>query len=215
MMEVSNRYPSKPENAELRGRYLFYRDSGAEAYERSLAPPYVTSVWRPSNQQPWPPGISDLKIKVGFLFRWVLHYLRLLANRECGAICIFFADRLVHYSAFSPRYWRFPFLADDDLQIGNTWTEPTHRGKGLAFFALEKILVLKRKPGRYFWYVVEAINRPSIRVVERAGFELADEGSWQKPFGIKLFGSYVPGASPTTFLDAPTHHRPRLPGSDR
>ena len=92
--------------------------------------------------------------------------------------------------------------ADNDLQIGNTWTDPSHRGRGLAIFALEKILVLKRKPARYFWYVVEAINRPSIRVVQRAGFELADEGSWQRPFGIKLLGSYVPGVPLTTFLDA-------------
>jgi RimJ/RimL family protein N-acetyltransferase len=96
-------------------------------------------------------------------------------------VCVYFAVRLGHYSAFSPRYWRFPFSADDDLQIGNTWTDPSHRGKGLAIFSLEKILVLKRKPARYFWYVVEAINRPSIRVVQRAGFELADEGSWQRP----------------------------------
>ena len=182
------------DNLTLARHYLFYKSTGAEAYEKPLPPLYAASAWWPSLRQPWPRGAFDLGLKVRFLFRCVLHYLPLLANRECGAICVYFAEHLVHYSAFAPRYWRFPFMADNDLQIGNTWTDPSHRGRGLAGFALEKILVLKRKPGRYFWYVVEAINRPSIRVVERAGFELAAEGSWQKPFGIKLFGSYVPGS---------------------
>ncbi len=173
------------------GHYLFYRSSGDQAREEPLAPPYVASAWRPSFGRPWPAGASDSRDRLRFLFRYLVHYLRLFANRECGAICVYFDNRLVHYSGFTPRYWRFPFMGDDDIQIGNTWTDPVHRGKGLAFFALEKILVMKRKPGRYFWYCVEAINRPSIRVATRAGFELAAEGTWKKPFGIKLIGSYV------------------------
>jgi RimJ/RimL family protein N-acetyltransferase len=41
------------------------------------------------------------------------------------------------------------------------------------------------------WYVVEDINKPSIRVVEKAGFTLAAEGTWIKPWGLKLAGAYV------------------------
>ena len=52
-------------------------------------------------------------------------------------------------------------MASDDIQIGYTWTDPAYRAKGLAFFALEKVLVTKRRPGRFFWYGVEAVNHPS------------------------------------------------------
>jgi hypothetical protein len=48
-----------------------------------------------------------------------------------------------------------------------------------------------REPERRHWYVVEAVNRASIRVVEKAGFTLSGEGTWIKPWGLKLLGSYV------------------------
>jgi GNAT superfamily N-acetyltransferase len=115
----------------------------------------------------------------------------MFSNREVGALCIHHGHRLVHYSGFTPRYWRFPFLIDRDLQIGDTWTDPSHRGKGLASYALEEIMEIKQAPGREFWYVVGDTNFPSIRVVERAGFGLVGFGGWRKPWGIKLLGSYV------------------------
>lgn len=176
----------------LSGVYCFYRTSGDLVPEPALASPYRVSAWRPSLRVWWPGGTPDSRIKVRFLVRTVLYYLGLFANGECGAVCVYFGSRIVHYSFFTPKYWRFPFLPDEDLQIGDTWTDPSHRGKGLAGYVLARILVLKRKPGRHFWYVVEAINGPSIHVAERTGFQMAALGGWRKPFGIKLFGSYMP-----------------------
>jgi len=115
----------------------------------------------------------------------------LFANREVGALCIHHGGRLIHYSGFTPRYWRFAFLTDRDLQIGDTWTDPEHRGKGLAGYALQEIIDIKQTQGRRFWHVVGDANRASIRVVEKAGFGLVGKGSWNKPSGIKLLGSYV------------------------
>jgi RimJ/RimL family protein N-acetyltransferase len=131
------------------------------------------------------------RLKARFLFRWLLYRLHLFSNGNCGALLIRDEARLVHYSAFTPRFWRFPFLSDSDLQIGDTWTDPAHRGKGLALIALQTVVGMNRKPGRRFWYVVEAVNRASIRVVEKAGFTLSGEGTWIKPWGSRLLGSYV------------------------
>ncbi len=133
-----------------------------------------------------------MRMRLKFLFRTALDLLGLFSGPDCGAVCIYAAGRMVHYTNFTPRYWRFAFIGGDDLQIGDTWTDPEYRGKGLAQFALARILTLKRRPGRLFWYCVEAINTPSIRVAEHAGFEVVAEGEWKKPFGIKLLGSYVP-----------------------
>jgi RimJ/RimL family protein N-acetyltransferase len=120
-----------------------------------------------------------------------LHRLHLFAGRGSGVLLIYDRRRLVHYSGFTPRYWRFPFIADGDFQIGDTWTDPAHRARGLASFALQTIVTTLAKPGRRLWYVVEDINKPSIRVVEKAGFTLAAEGTWIKPWGLKLAGAYV------------------------
>jgi hypothetical protein len=119
-------------------------------------------MWRASGQRFWAGGDCDAKTKLRFFFRFVLYHLDFFANSDCGALCIFEEASLVHYSAFSPRYWRFPFLRDTDLQIGNTWTEPSYRGRGLALFALVQIIEEMEEIGRDFWYVVDRENLASI-----------------------------------------------------
>ena len=98
---------------------------------------------------------------------------------------------MIHRSGIFPGYFRFPFMAADDLQIGDTWTQPEYRGQGLATFAIQKIAEAFRKPGRTFWYVVEQENRASIRAVEKAGFEMLGEGNRTKRFGIRALGAYI------------------------
>jgi RimJ/RimL family protein N-acetyltransferase len=162
-------------------------------HESAILPPgYSVTVWSPAATKAWPSGAAGGNVRARFAFRWLLDRAHLFASREVGAVCIYRAGRLVHYSGFTPRYWRFPFLSERDLQIGDTWTHPEHRGKRLASFALQQIVTMKREQGRTFWYVVGNDNRASIRVVERLQFGLAGAGRWRKPLGIKLLGSYVP-----------------------
>jgi RimJ/RimL family protein N-acetyltransferase len=156
-----------------------------------LHPPYWWTVWRPRSWPALPPGLLGSRLRLRFLFRWAVHRLHLFAGSGCGVLLIYDRRRLVHYSGFTPRYWRFPFVADDDFQIGDTWTDPAHRGRGLALFALQTIVTTLAKPGRRLWYVVEAVNEPSIRVAEKARFTLAAEGTWVMPWGLKLAGAYV------------------------
>lgn len=172
--------------------YLFYRHQGSTSVRpMSLPLGYSIAMWWPSRRHPWPDGLDSARSRARFAFRYALDCLHSFSNREVGAVCIYYGDRLVHYSGFTPRYWRFPFLSDDDLQIGDTWTCPAHRGKGLAGYALDEILNMKQKGGRGMWYVVGDNNPASIRVVERAAFELMGVGHWHRPWGIKLLGSYV------------------------
>ena len=179
------------------GRYLFYKSPDRAQTTQVLLPPgYDLGMWRPSLRHPWPKG-ATARIRLKFLFRTLVHFFGLFADVECGAVCFHFGSRLVHYSGFTPRYWRFPFLSDGDLQIGDTWTDPAHRRRGMALIALRQILAMKYRPGREFWYIVEAVNAPSIRVAERAGFRMVGQGRWVRPLGIKLFGSYVMDDAPT------------------
>lgn len=129
-------------------------------------------------------------MKLRFLFRWFLLHLGLMSRPECGALLVHDRGQLLHYSGFTSRYWRFPFMEREDLQIGNTWTEPAHRSKGLARFALRTLVSTLGRPGSKLWYVVEASNASSIKVVERAAFTLVGSGTWYKPLGLKLPGSY-------------------------
>lgn len=178
--------------------YRFYCNSGrALGCEMPTLPPqYWCSVWKPRRLPALPAGLPGTRLKLRFLFRWLLCRAHLFAGDDCGgALLIRSLKEVVHYSGFTPRYWRFPFMGDGDLQIGDTWTAPAHRGKGLARFAVEGIVAAASQPDQCFWYVVEEINQPSIRVVEKAGFALAARGTWIKPWRLKLLGYYAPFAS--------------------
>ncbi len=176
--------------------YLFYcytcgPGEGGEIDGGGLRSPYSWTIWRPRSWPALPPGLSSIRIKLRFLFRWAVHRLHLFAGSGCGVLLVYERGELVHYSGFTPGYWRFPFVVGEDFQIGDTWTRPADRGKGFALFAVRAIVRTLARPGRRLWYVVGATNASSIRVAEKAKFTLAGEGTWVKPWKLKLIGFYV------------------------
>lgn len=171
--------------------YLFYRfepkDSDPDNFSLSKTNSYNYRLWFPSRTSFVPP---DLSLKP-FIVWWLMHNLNLFANQDYSIFVIYSRNQLIHRSCVFPRYFRFPFMNKDDLQIGDTWTHPEHRGQGLATFALRQVIQERQMTGRKFWYIVEQENKPSIRVVEKAGFNLIGKGMKRKRFGLGLLGSYM------------------------
>jgi RimJ/RimL family protein N-acetyltransferase len=120
-----------------------------------------------------------------------MHHLRVFANREYSLLLIYRGDRLLHRSGVFPRYRRFPFMAEDDLQIGDVWTDAANQNRGLASFAIQQILRAKAKPGRSIWYIVDAANLSSIRIVEKLGFLRVGVGARSKRPGFGLLDQFV------------------------
>ena len=167
--------------------YLFYR-----SVERHSEPaPTLHSTYK---VEMWSPGICRVKPKgiplVPFCVWWIFHVLRVFSNREYGLLVIRQGEKVVHRSVVTPAYLRFPFMANEDIQVGDTWTDPDVRGRGLATIALESILRTPRNRRRTCWYVVEADNAASIRVVEKAGFVLVGRGVRTRRFGLGVLGQF-------------------------
>ncbi len=148
--------------------------------------PYSIYLWKPKLDQIFPSGLSEKKFAVW----WLMHQLRIFPNRDYGVLLIFDGNRLIHRSCIFPRYLRFPFMGNDDLQIGDIFTDEKYRGKGIAAYAIQKIVELYKIDNRKFWYIVEENNESSIRVIEKVGFNKIGCGERRKKFGIKLFGSF-------------------------
>jgi RimJ/RimL family protein N-acetyltransferase len=72
----------------------------------------------------------------------------------------------------------------DDIEIGPTWTVPDFRGRGLAVFAIRKVLELWAKDGRKFWYVTRESNAASRRAAEKAGLIAVASGRRIKKMGL-------------------------------
>lgn len=180
--------------------HLFYRRSGATEQESLPLQPnrdYRWSFWRPSMTSVMPSGFSGPV----FIAWWLMHWTRLFANRDYCQFVVYCDRELVHRSGIFPRYLRFPFMGPRDLQVGDTWTAPEHRSRGLASIALRLIVSQLRAPGRAFWYLTTSDNAPSIRAAEGAGFNLAGIGERRSRFGIRFLGEFTmtqcPGEEPS------------------
>jgi RimJ/RimL family protein N-acetyltransferase len=71
------------------------------------------------------------------------------------------------------------------------WTHPAHQKQDLASFAIRQILYTNAKPGRAIWYVVDAPNLPSIRLVEKFGFLRVGVGRRSSLLGLSLLGQFL------------------------
>jgi RimJ/RimL family protein N-acetyltransferase len=145
-----------------------------------------TVLWRPSAAEITPPGVNGAAFKAW----WVFHQLRIFANREYALLLMYDGERLVHRSGIYPRYFRFPFMGDRDLQIGDTWTDPEYRSQGLAQAAVVHIARSFSRPGRTLWYLAESDNEASVRVIERLGFKFVGAGERTRPLGIRALGQF-------------------------
>jgi glycosyltransferase involved in cell wall biosynthesis/RimJ/RimL family protein N-acetyltransferase len=169
-------------------KFLFYATQSAPtaAPENALDSRYTWTLWRPSWRRLWPRGLPPWP----FAIWWLFHYLRLFANRDYSLLLVYEGKRCIHHTCVVPGYFRFPFMNEDDLQIGYTRTTEGHRGEGLAVFAATKVIQLLSRNGRQLWYVVHETNTASQHVAERSGFSLVGRGRRTAWHGLHLIGAY-------------------------
>ncbi len=141
-------------------------------------------LWRPSSFRMRPKGFA----MVPFAVWWWFHQFRLFRNRDYSILVFRQGDKVVHRTCVFPGYFRFPFMAKNDLQIGDTWTDPAARGQGLATKAIGE--VLRRTSAPRYWYLVDQENAPSIRVIEKSGFQNLGTGVRTKRWGLRVLGAY-------------------------
>jgi GNAT superfamily N-acetyltransferase len=169
------------------GLLRFYARDAAEGPPPQTAWPggIEVSVWHPRDGAP-PPGLPRLSNQVWRVF----DRLGVFATRECGVMTARADGRIVHRALVSPRWFRFPDMDRDDLQIGAVFTDPAWRGRGLAKAGIAEIH--KRWEGRFrrMWYIVEASNLASIKVIEACGYRLAGTGERKAPLGFPLAARY-------------------------
>jgi predicted GNAT family acetyltransferase len=77
-----------------------------------------------------------------------------------------------------------------DVQIGDVWTHPLFRGKGIASKILETIVADYSSVNKRIWYIVEETNLASIKVVEKCGFDLIGYALKYPRYGCSFLGYY-------------------------
>jgi RimJ/RimL family protein N-acetyltransferase len=186
-------------------RIHFYVTAGADCppQKRQLDSSYSTELWRPAWKRIRPAGVPVFP----FGLWWLLNSAGFFANRDYGILIVRQGDALVHRSCVFAGDLRFPFMRKDDLQIGDVWTQPNYRGRGIAKRVLSTIVSLPQFRGRRFWYIVEESNLPSIRAAEDAGFTLFGRGKKRRRFGLSVLGYYSVETHDSPVPDPATSNR--------
>ncbi len=155
-------------------------------------------IWSPSLWRIFPACCLQLR-RQNRLFRWqhVLfwwlhrHFCWWRCCRRYQVLLIFEGERLVHYSVLRSADYRFPFMAENDGQVGPVWTCPAARGRGLASAALFTILEMVGAGCPRVWWVCLTDNLPSNAVARRCGFLRLGEGRRVPWFGARILGRFV------------------------
>ncbi len=166
--------------------YLVFHSTGEILSWRQLPPGYEVEAWHPGLGRIVPPTLG-----LKFALWWLLHWLRLFNNRNYSVLLIRWNGRFVHRTCLIPKYFRWPFMADRDLQVSSTWTHPEHRCRGLATYALHLAASEWARDGRKLWYVTHDDNVPSLAVCRSIGFRLLAQANRTEGFGLRIFGKLV------------------------
>ena len=148
---------------------------------------YQYYFWTPKVNKIIPEGLTFMP----FFMWWLFHYLRIFSNNSYTLFLIYRDGKLVHRALVTPKYFRFPFMGKDDLQVGDIWTDPSYRRKGLSTFSILQI-VKKYKGERKLWYLVEKSNLASVKLIEKLDFIYKNNGRKFARFGMNLLGEFRP-----------------------
>lgn len=127
--------------------------------------------WRPSLLQVVPPGKGKK-----YFFYWLFHYLRIFRNRDYSAVLVYDGYTLASSLLVIPTYYKWPFMAANDVQLIYVLTRPEYRGKGLAERAVRLAILDTQKEERTIWYVTNSENFASKGLCEKIGFTFAGFG---------------------------------------
>ena len=180
---TSSEFQALPNNANS-ASYVFYKLSPQRA--ATIPPAELTAyewlLWTPGVFPPHPVAADAA---------WAaMHHLRVFSNQSYCRVFAYDRGRVVHRLTVFPKWLRYPFMADEDVQIGNVWTDDSHRGRGLATAGIKKAVLALAAPGRSFWYVTTKDNLASRAAAEHSGFEQFGWGERTERFGLRLLGAF-------------------------
>ena len=165
----------------------FYRRAGNVPCEApDWAPVCDLDSWRPAVYGPPPPGPHAAENLAWYAF----DRLGLFGSHAFEELSVKVAGRLLHRLIVTPSWFRFPFMAKADLQIGALWTAPEARRLGLAKAAIAEAHGRHAAPGRCFWYVADDENAASIRLAEACGYRMVGVGRRTRPLGLSGRGQF-------------------------
>lgn len=168
-------------------RYLFYgMDCTSNNSDSALKGGYSFEIWRPSFVSAFPRCLIGCCSISLLLLWWIMHHLFSIHGRHTIFI-VLHEGRPVHYTVVLPKSFRFSFMGNADLQLGPSWTHPSHRRKGLLRSTVDSIRIHYRTSHCRLWWICRENNFTSNTAARRLGFTAQATGRKKRILCISIF----------------------------
>lgn len=158
---------------------LYYSDKHAESEDSNEIAAYF-EYWQPSLIRCKPEGAPKS------LIIWWLYYLtKIILGKPSYGICIILEkNRIIHYTVAAHKCFKFPFMSEEDIQIGPSWTDPEYRNRGIASNVIDEIRKHYGNEAKKYYWIVGEENYVSRHVVEKLGFRNCGEIHKKRALGM-------------------------------
>lgn len=138
-------------------------------------------LWKPTVINLIPPGKS-----LKYLILALLHFTKTFKTPYYSQAELKKDGKRVCSCLIVPKFYRWPFMNDEDIQFAYVMTDNEHRGKGYSWQLIyHTYQLLSKNSSKTYWYVTDTGNPASMRLSEKMGFTLYATGKQKTFLGIK------------------------------
>lgn len=166
-------------------RYILFRKHLADIKELDQGTPtlidasYELRTFRPNCLELRPKGVNRGLASL----LWGVLYLAIWKwqSKDYEYYLVYDGEHLVHYSIVLPKYYRLPFMENNDIHIGPYWTAEQYRGRGICPFVIRYIMMRYQSSKEYAYIMTEEDNKASQSSIIKAelnacGFVVRSKG---------------------------------------
>lgn len=148
--------------------HVLYRKFHTEGAEDGPCSEFLSRCcvkqFTPNPLRLWAAGENvSAKTALGRLYFWLITF------GGCRIWYLQYGDAVIHTSYVVPKCCKFPFLNRGDYEIGPCVTQEAYRSRGIYQYMLKRITA--SQPDADFYMIVRSTNQPSVRGIEKAGFQ--------------------------------------------
>lgn len=144
--------------------YILFKKKRSSEYAES---PLFIKEYRPTLFKPFIPNEEEKGFKVCLSRIWFWF----ITGGKTKVVYVEKDGKVIHTSLVVSKCFKFPFMIKGDYEIGPCVTKAEYRGQGVYPSVLNHITSSYGDEGTNFYMLVHETNLPSIRGVEKAGFE--------------------------------------------
>ncbi|MCF6245174.1 MAG: hypothetical protein L3J43_09070 [Sulfurovum sp.] len=141
----------------------------------------------------------DIEIFVPSIFKLKRHSTKILiymfwflfTKGQYRIIYIKKDNSIIHYTHILPKFFKFPFMNVNDLEIGPSWTDEVYRGKGIFPAVIAYAMQYFKEENRTFYAFANIKNNSSQKAILKADFYKWMHGYKTNKLGIYKVKEFV------------------------